>query len=63
MQRWLSLLLLLVASPAAVQVTIQEYALPPKLYAHDVWVDPARACIGSPVGTGSTEGSIRAAAR
>ena len=41
MQKWLSLLLLVVATPVAAQVTIQEYQLPPKHYAHDVWVDPA----------------------
>ncbi len=34
--------LLLVALPAAAQVTVQEYPLPPRLGVHDVWADPAQ---------------------
>lgn len=34
-------LALLAASSAAAQVRIQEYPLPPRLGAHDVWADPA----------------------
>jgi virginiamycin B lyase len=38
---WIALLLLLAATSAAAQVTVQEYPLPPRLGAHDVWADPA----------------------
>jgi virginiamycin B lyase len=38
---WLLLVLLLAASTAAAQVTVQEYPLPPRLRVHDVWADPA----------------------
>jgi virginiamycin B lyase len=34
-------LLLCLAAPAAAQVTVQEYPLPPRLRVHDVWADPA----------------------
>jgi virginiamycin B lyase len=36
-----SLIFLLTAATAAAQVTVQEYPLPPRLHAHDVWADPA----------------------
>lgn len=35
------LMLALAASAAGAQVTVQEYPLPPRVGAHDVWVDPA----------------------
>jgi len=36
-----TLLLALAASAASAQVTVQEYPLPPRVGAHDVWADPA----------------------
>jgi len=42
MLRWLtSLVFVFAAATAAAQVTVQEYPLPPRLLAHDVWADPA----------------------
>lgn len=42
MRRMLTALaVVLAAVPAAAQVTIQEYPLPPRLRVHDVWADPA----------------------
>lgn len=35
------LMLALAASAAGAQVTVQEYPLPPRVGAHDVWADPA----------------------
>jgi len=36
-----ALVLALAASAACAQVTVQEYPLPPRVGAHDVWADPA----------------------
>ena len=36
-----ALVLALAASAAGAQVTVQEYPLPPRVGAHDVWADPA----------------------
>lgn len=36
-----TLVLALAASTAGAQVTVQEYPLPPRVGAHDVWADPA----------------------
>ena len=35
------LFLMLVTFPAIAQVTVQEFALPPRNFAHDLWADPA----------------------
>jgi virginiamycin B lyase len=53
--RSLLLALLAVTLPAAAQVAVQEYALPPRITAHDVWADPAP---GGPVWfSGQTSGN------
>ncbi|HXJ10431.1 MAG TPA: lyase, partial [Burkholderiales bacterium] len=39
--RALAAILLALAVPCAAQVTVQEYPIPGKLYAHDVWADPS----------------------
>lgn len=36
-----TLMLVLATLPAFAEVTVQEYALPPRQFAHDVWADPA----------------------
>ena len=41
MKIFASLLLALAAGAAGAQVTVQEYPLPPRVGAHDVWADPA----------------------
>jgi virginiamycin B lyase len=41
MRIFATLLLALAASAAGAQVTVQEYPLPPRVGAHDVWADPA----------------------
>jgi virginiamycin B lyase len=40
-QVFAALLLALAAGAAGAQVTVQEYPLPPRVGAHDVWADPA----------------------
>jgi virginiamycin B lyase len=40
MKIFASLLLALAAGAAGAQVTVQEYSLPPRVGAHDVWADP-----------------------
>jgi len=37
----ITLVLVFATATAAAQVTVQVYPLPPRLLAHDVWVDPA----------------------
>ena len=41
MQVFAALVLALAAGAAGAQVTVQEYPLPPRVGAHDVWADPA----------------------
>ena len=41
MKIFAALLLALAAGAAGAQVTVQEYPLPPRVGAHDVWADPA----------------------
>ena len=36
-----TLVFVLTAATAAAQITVQEYPLPSRLGAHDVWADPA----------------------
>ena len=51
----LSCLLGLVSFGASAQVSVQEYPLPPRITAHDVWADPAP---GGPVWfSGQTSGN------
>jgi len=38
---FIALVLVLAAATASAQVTVQEFPLPPRLLAHDVWADPA----------------------
>ena len=51
----LSILLGLVSFCASAQVSVQEYPLPPRITAHDVWADPSP---GGPVWfSGQTSGT------
>ena len=41
MRRLVAFLLAIAALPATAQMKVQEYPLPPRITAHDVWADPA----------------------